>query len=439
MSTTTVQVLLILALIVLNGVFSMSELAVVSAKKGRLRQRADDGHRGARAALALAEDPNRFLATVQVGISLVGIFAGAYGGAQLARPLAEALARYPAVAPYSAGIAIALVVLAITYLSLVIGELVPKRIALNNPERIAAAVARPMNWVSLAATPLVWVLSMSTDGLFRLLRLRKKDDASETEEEIGFLLHEGTEAGVIHSEEQRMVERVFRFGDQDVGGVMTPRRDVVFLDLDAPAETNREKLLASPHVRLVACRGGLDHVEGIVDLRDLLGRAVAGEPVDPAAAVRPVRFVPEHSPALRVLGLFRESGEKVAVVIDEYGGMAGLVALDDVLEALVGALPGAGDPDGGGVVRREDGSFLVDGRLSVEDFEEALDVRLPTGDDRGDYRTAAGWVVSQFGHIPETGEVVEAGRLRVEVVDMDGPRVDALLVTVLDRKDKGDR
>ena len=432
MSATTAKVLLILALIVLNGVFSMSELAVVSAKKGRLRQRADEGNRGARAALALAENPNRFLATVQVGISLVGIFAGAYGGAQLAAPLAEALARYPAVAPYSDGLAIGLVVLAITYLSLVIGELVPKRIALNNPERIAAAVARPMNGVSLVATPLVWVLSQSTDGLFRLLGLREKDDASETEEEIGFLLHEGTEAGVIHTEEQRIVERVFRFGDQDVGGVMTPRRAVVYLDLDAPAETNREKLLAAPHVRLVACRGGLDHVVGVVDVRDLLGRVLAGEPVDPAAAVRPVRFVPEHSPALRVLELFRESGEKVAVVIDEYGGMAGLVALDDVLEALVGALPGAGDMPSGGVVRREDGSFLVDGRVLVEDLEEAVGARLVAGDERGDYRTAAGWVVSQLGHIPETGERVEAGRLRVEVVDMDGPRVDALLVTVLD-------
>ncbi len=432
MSSTTAKVLLILALIVLNGVFAMSELAVVSSKKARLRRRAEEGSRGARAALALAEHPNRFLATVQVGITLVGIFAGAYGGAQLADPLAEALRRVAVLASVADGHAIARVVASITYLSLVNGELVPKQIALNNPERIAAAVARPMTAVAVAATPLVWLLSKSTDGLFRLLRLRAKDDTAETEEEIGFLLHEGTEAGVIHSEEQRIVERVFRFGDQDVGGVMTPRRSVVFLDLDAPPEATREKLLAAPHVRLVACRGGLDHVLGIVDVRDLLGRAVAGEPLDPAAAVRPVRFVPEHSPALRVLELFRESGEKVAVVIDEYGGMAGLVALDDVLEALVGTLPGAGDMPGGGVVRREDGSFLVDGRVLIEDFEEAAEVRLPADDDRSDYRTMAGWVVSLFGHIPETGERVDSGRIRVEVVDMDGPRVDALLVTVRD-------
>ena len=430
MSSTTANVLLILALIVLNGVFSMSELAVVSSRKARLRKRAEEGSRGARAALALAENPNRFLATVQVGITLVGIFAGAYGGAQLAAPLADALRRVAVLASVADGLAIAAVVATITYLSLVVGELVPKQIALNNPERIAAAVARPMQVVSVVATPLVWLLSKSTDGLFRLLRLRANDGASATEEEIGFLLHEGTEAGVIHSEEQRIVERVFRFGDQDVGGVMTPRREVFFLDLDAPAEATREKLLTAPHVRLVACRGGLDHVVGVVDVRTLLGRALAGDPLDPAAAVTPVRFVPEHSPAIRALELFRETGDKVAVVIDEYGGVAGLVALDDVLEALVGTLPGAGDLPSGGVVRREDGSFLVDGRVTIEDAEAAIGARLPPVDDRGDYRTVAGWVVARLGRIPETGECVDAGTVRVEVVDMDGPRVDALLVTV---------
>ena len=433
MSSTAFQALLILALIVLNGVFSMSELAVVSSKKARLRQRAEDGDRGARAAAALAEDPNRFLATVQVGISLVGIFAGAYGGNRLAAPLAAALAEAPVVGPYAEGLALALVVLAITYLSLVVGELVPKRIALNNPERIAAAIARPMGVVSLVATPLVWLLSKSTEGLFKLLRLRKNDGASAAEEEIGFLLHEGTEAGVIHSEEQRIVERVFRFGDQDVGGVMTPRRDVVALDLDDAPEKLRDALLAAAHVRLVACRGGLDHVEGIVDVRDVLGRVLAGEPFDPAAAVRPVRFVPEHAPALRVLETFRETGDKVAVVIDEYGGTAGLVALDDILEALVGALPGAGDRPGGGVVCRADGAFEVHGGVLVETLEEAVGVRLASGDDRGDYRTVAGWVVSRLGRIPEPGDVLDEAALRVEVAEMDGPRVDRLLVTVRGR------
>ncbi|HEX9952302.1 MAG TPA: hemolysin family protein [Rubricoccaceae bacterium] len=433
MSSTAFQALLIFALIVLNGVFSMSELAVVSSKKARLRQRADEGDRGARAAAELAEDPNTFLATVQVGISLVGIFAGAYGGNRLAAPLADALAGAPVVGPYAEGLALALVVLAITYLSLVVGELVPKRIALNNPERIAAAIARPMGVVSLVATPLVWVLSKSTEGLFRLLRLREKDDAAATEEEIGFLLHEGTEAGVIDTEEQRIVERVFRFGDQTVGGVMTPRRDVVALDFEDSPDELRAAVLASSHVRLVACRGGLDHIEGIVDVRDVLGRVLDGAPFDPAAAAQPVRFVPEHAPALRVLQTFRETGDKVAVVIDEYGGTAGLVALDDILEALVGALPGAGDRPGHGIVCRDDGAFEVHGGVLVEDLQETAGVRLAAGDDRGDYRTVAGWVVSRLGRIPEPGDVLDDDALRVEVVEMDGPRVDRLLVTLRER------
>ena len=427
MSSTTAKVLLLLALIVLNGVFSMSELAVVSAKKARLGKRAEEGSAGARAALELAERPNRFLATVQVGISLVGIFAGAYGGAQLAAPLAAALDGVPALRPYSGALSVGLVVAAITYLSLVIGELVPKRIALNNPEQIAAVVARPMHAVSVAATPVVWLLSKSTDLLFRLLRLHPADRTAATEEEIGFLLHEGAEAGVIHTEEQRIVERVFRFGDRDAGGVMTPRHDVAVVDLADSADEIRAQIAAAPHSRLVACRDGLDHVEGIVDVRGLLGPALAGAPLDAEAAVRPVQFVPEHAPALRVLELFRETGDKVAVVLDEYGAVVGLVSLDDVLEALVGALPGAGDAPQ--IERRADGSFLVGSGVTVEEFEEQAGLTL--ADDGGDYRTVAGWLVSRTGRIPKVGTRVAAGGIGVEVVEMDGPRIEALAVTRL--------
>ena len=426
MDSTTAKALLIVALIVLNGVFSMSELAVVSSRKGRLQKRADDGDLGARAALALAERPNRFLATVQVGITLVGIFAGAYGGAQLAEPLAAALARVPVLASVAEGLAIALVVTAITYLSLVIGELVPKRIALNNPERIAIAVARPMTAVSVVATPLVWLLSRSTDALFRLLRIRPTDHGTAAEEEIGLLLHEGTEAGVIDTEERRIVERVFRFGDRDVGGVMTPRMEVLSLDLDDTPDALREQIAAASHTRLVVCRDGLDHVSGLVDVRDLMAQLLAGQPLDVAAAVRPARFVPEHAPALSVLNLFRETGDKIAVVIDEYGTTAGVVTLDDVLEALVGALPDVRDRPG--VVRRPDGSFAVEGAATVDEVEDATGVALPPAE--GSYRTVAGWLVARTGRIPETGDHVEAGVLHVEVTRMDGPRVVALTVTV---------
>ena len=422
--STTAKVLLLFALIVLNGVFSMSELAVVSAKKARLQRRADEGSPGAKAALELAERPNRFLATVQIGISLVGIFAGAFGGAQLAGPLAEALNGVPALRPYSDTLSVVLVVVAITYLSLVVGELVPKRIALNNPEQIAAVVARPMRGVAVAATPFVWLLSRSTDLLFRLLRLHPADRTAATEEEIGFLLHEGTEAGVIHTEEQRLVERVFRFGDRDAGGVMTPRRDVAHVDLDDPEAETRKGVAGAEHSRLVVCRDGLDHVEGIVHVRDVLRAALAGAPLDVAAHVRPVRFVPEHAPALRVLELFRETGDKVAVVVDEYGAMVGLVSLDDVLEALVGVL------DAPAVARRDDGAFLVGGSLAVDDLEEETGLALPA-DERHDFRTVAGWLVARVGRLPEVGTRVEAGGLSVEVVAMDGPRVATLAVAPL--------
>ncbi len=426
MDSTTAKALLILALIVLNGVFSMSELAVVSSRKGRLQKRADDGDLGARAALALAARPNRFLATVQVGITLVGIFAGAYGGAQLAAPLAAALARVALLAPIADGLAIALVVTAITYLSLVVGELVPKRIALNNPERIAIAVARPMTAVSVVATPLVWLLSRSTDLIFRLLRIQPSDRTAAAEEEIGLLLHEGTEAGVIDTEERRIVERVFRFGDRDVAGVMTPRTEIAFLDLDDAPDALRAAVAAAGHTRLVVCRGSLDHVEGLVDVRDLMAQLLAGGPLDVAAAVRPARFVPEHAPALSVLDLFRATGDKVAVVTDEYGVTAGIVALDDVLEALIGALPDVREVPG--VVRRDDGTFAVAGTATVDEVEEATGVALPPAG--GTYRTAAGWLVARLGRVPEPGDVVEAGALHVEVTRMDGPRVEVLSVAV---------
>ncbi len=426
MSSTTAKALLIFALIVVNGVFSMSELAIVSARKARLQKRADDGDPGARAALDLAARPNRFLATVQVGITLVGIFAGAYGGAQLAEPLAAVIARIGPIAPVAHGLAIFLVVLVITYLSLVIGELVPKRIALNNPEGIAIAVARPMQMVSKVATPLVWILSRSTDLLLRLLRVRPMDRTTAAEEEIGLLLHEGTEAGVIDTEERRIVERVFRFGDRDIAGVMTPRTEIASLDLDDGPEALRAAVAAAGHVRLVVCRDGLDHVVGVVDVRDLLGQLLAGAELNIEAALRPVRFVPEHAPALSVLDLFRESGDKVAVVTDEYGTTAGLVALDDVLEALVGALPDARESPG--VVRLADGSFTVSGAATIDEVEDATGVALPVA--VGAYRTAAGWLVARLGRVPSVGDTVEAGALHVEVVRMAGPRVEALHVSV---------
>jgi putative hemolysin len=287
-----------------------------------------------------------------------------------------------------------------------------------------------MGVLATVAYPLVWILTRSTDAVFRLLRLRDSGEPRVTEEEISHLLHEGAEAGVIQRAEHALVERVFRFADRDVGLVMTPRVEIEFLDLEAPAHVNREKLIAARRVRLVVCRGGLDRAEGVIDVRDLLAEALAGKPLDLEGAMRPVHFVPEHVPAMRVLEHLRRTGQRLAVVLDEYGGTAGVVTADDLLEALVGPIA---DTDGSSsadmIVDREDGSVLVDGQVTADELKERLRLDELAGEEDGDFRTAAGWVVTRLGRIPDVGDYFEAHGLRVEVVDMDGPRVDRLLIT----------
>jgi putative hemolysin len=424
------EIVLVLLLLVVNGVFAMSEIAVVSSRKARLQQRAEAGDPGARRALELAENPNRFLSTVQVGITMVGVLAGAFGGATIAAPFAEYLRGYAAVAPYAEAVALGLVVLAITYLSLIVGELVPKRIGLNHPERIAAAVAGPMNVLSRVSSPLVTLLTVSTELVLRLLRIRRAVEPPVTEAEIAMLMEQGTQAGVFEEAEQDIVERVFWLGDQRVASLMTPRRKVVWLDADAPPEANREIMSRHRFSRFLVCEETLDRVVGMVEVKDLWARSLAGEPVHDLRAVlhRPL-FVPESTRALRVLELFRESGTHLALVVDEYGGIEGLVTLNDVLEEIVGELASAGAPTDPGVVRRDDGSWLVDGAVQMEEFREALGLPERREEDREEFRTVAGFVLTHLGRVPSAGDRFDAGGLQVEVVDMDGHRVDKVLVT----------
>ena len=430
------EIVLIVLLLVLNGVFAMSEIAVVSARKARLQKRAEDGSIGARRALELAENPNRFLATVQVGITLVGILAGAFGGATIADTLALSIARAPALAPYAEAIALGVVVLAITYLSLVIGELVPKRIGLNAPERIAAAVAGPMRVLSTVASPLVTLLTWSTEGVVRLLRIRKSEEPPVTEAEIAVLLEQGTQAGVFEAEEQDLVERVFWLADQRVTSVMTPRTQVVWLDADDPPEAQRETMLAHPHFVFPLCDGSLDRVLGTVDVRDLWAAAARGEPPEPRAVMRDPLYVPQSVRALALLDSFRESGVEVALVVDEYGGTAGLVTLHDLVEEIVGHIHLPGGPAEPGVVRRDDGSLLVDGALLMDDLRDALDLPNRRADERYEYRTVGGYVYTRLGRVPRTGDHFEADGFRVEVVDMDGNRVDKVLIAELPRREE---
>lgn len=420
------EVLIIVLLIVANGIFAMSEIAVVSARKARLRSRAEEGDAGARIALDLAENPNRLLSTVQVGITLIGIFAGAYGGATLAAPLGDYLERIPSLARFGDELALALVVAAITYLSLIVGELVPKRIALLHPERIASAVARPMHFISVAATPLVQLLSLSTDGVLRILGVRSTKEPPITEEELTTLIEQGTEAGIFEEEEQELVSRVFWLGDQRAGSLMTPRHRLVWLDVDDSPEEIRATLREHRFSRYPVCEGSVDRVIGMVDVRDLVARTAAGEPVDLRAVMRQPLFVPESIRALRLLDLFRESGVHFAIVVDEFGGTDGVVTLNNLLEAMAGDLVATGEDR---FVRRADGSWLIDAAVTMDEFWEELELPERRTEERRDYNTLGGFVVARLGRIPVAGDAFVAFGLRFEVVDMDGRRVDKVLVS----------
>jgi putative hemolysin len=415
----------IVLLVLANGLFALSEIAVVSARKSRLQDRADRGDAGARRALRLAENPGRFLATVQVGITLIGVMAGAFGGATLSQELSRALARTPLLAPYAEPLAFGAVVLGITYLSLILGELVPKQIGLSNPERVAAAVALPMNVLSRVASPLVWVLTASTDAIVRFLPIRRSDEAPVTEAEISVLLDQGTRAGVFHETEQELVESVFWLGDRRADELMTPRRQMVWLDLADSAEETRERMLTTNHARYPVCEGSPDAVRGMVEVKDLWAAALRNEPLQLDAHIKQPLMVPESTRALRLLELFRETGVHLALVVDEYGGVAGMMTQGDLLEELSGSM----GPDNPEMVQREDGSWLVDASMSVDDFREEMGMVERRDEERAEYRTVGGLVVTKLGRFPAVGEHVEVEGLRIEVVDMDGYRVDKVLVT----------
>ncbi|MBX6363870.1 MAG: HlyC/CorC family transporter [Gemmatimonadetes bacterium] len=424
------EALLIVLLILANGILAMSEIAVVSARKARLRSRAEAGDARARRALELAEQPTRFLSTVQIGITLVGVLLGAYGGASIAAHLARALARAPALAGYSGQIALALVVGALTFLSLVLGELVPKSIGLAHPERIAAWVGGPVTRLSAAAAPLVKLLSVTTDGVLRLLRVRRFAEPPVTEAEVAAMLEAGAEAGIFEAQEQELVERVFWLADQRAATLMTPRHAVVWLDVSDPPDMQRAEILRQRAPEFLVCDGDVDHLLGTVRVLDLLPALVEGAPLDLRAVLRKPLFVPETVRALRLLDLFRRSGAGIAVIGDEYGGVEGIVRLEELLEELAGAV---GPEAGPGMVRRADGSWLVDGALDVDEFREGLGLHERRTTERPGYHTVAGFVVARLGRIPSAGDVLEADGLRIEVVDMDGRRVDKLLVSRLPR------
>lgn len=422
-----VAIAIILILMVINGVFALSEMAVVSSRKVRLEYLARQPNAGARAALDLIADPGRFLSTVQIGITLVGIVAGAFGGAALAKPVGALLDRLPWIAPHGSQAGIVLIVVIITYLSLIVGELVPKRIALANPERVAAAIARPMTTLSVVAAPAVWLLRVSSDVLLRLIGLSGARRASITEDEVKALIAEGTRAGTFVPEERAMIEGVLRLTDRTVRVIMTQRSDIAWIDKSASRERLVNLVENSPHTEFLVCEGSIDKAVGLVGARDLLYAALTDEPLDIGRLVRPSLFVAERTPVLTLIDLFRRQGVRIAVVVDEYGGTEGLVTATDVLEGIAGALPDRDESEGPASVRRPDGSWLVDGLLPIDEFEDVCGVSGLR--QAGDFATVAGFVIHELGHLPKVGDRVERGNLLLEVVDMDGRRIDKLLVT----------
>ena len=424
-----IEVSLILLLLLANGVFAMSEMAVVSARKARLQQRARSGSARAAAALELAESPSHFLSTVQIGITLVGIMAGAFGGATIAEHLAGYFNSIPALAQYSDGLALAVVVLIITYLSLIVGELVPKRIALHNPERIASAIAIPMRLLSKLASPAGHILSASTDAVLRLLRIKASDEPPITEDEIKVLIEQGIAAGVFEEAEREMIESVFHLGDRTAGGLMTPRTQVVWLDVDDSIEEIKQKIALNTRSRYPVIQGSPDNVIGMVRAKDLLAASLAGSPLDLKPLLRTPLFVPESMPAMKAIDVFKKHRLHSALVVDEHGGVEGIVTVNDILEALVGEMPSIYNPSEQAIAKRSDGSWLVDGGLPVDEFKDAFQIgRLPR-EEQAHYRTMNGFIVSYLGHIPAVAERFEWGGFRFEVMDMDRNRVDKVLVT----------
>ena len=422
------EAIIILVLILLNGLFSMSEIAVVYSRKVRLQQMALNGNASAQKALDLANAPDRFLSTVQIGITLVGIGAGAFGGVTIAGKLSASLEALPVIGVHHQVVSLALVVLVITYLTIVLGELVPKRLAMTHPETIAAAVAPLMRLLALIALPAVRLLSLSSNLVFKVLGIPKSTDPPVTEEEIKILIEQGTKAGIFDETEKDIVKSVFRLADREVRILMTPRRDMVWLDLDEGGEANHRKIVESPFSRFPVAQGSLDNVLGIVRAKDALAYCLSERGLDLKAVLKPALFVPENLPALHLLENFKKSRPHLALVVDEYGGIQGLVTLNDILEAIVGDMPTPGRLQEHGAQQREDGSWLLDGLMPVDEFKELFQLKKLPEEETGIYQTLGGFMMAQLGRVPEPADHFEWQGMRFEVMDMDGKRVDKVLV-----------
>jgi putative hemolysin len=419
-------------LIILSGVFVMSEMAIVSSRKARLQQWSEAGRMDAGRALALANKPANFLSTAQLGITVISVLSGAMGEATLSEQVAASLSQIAWLQPYADRVAFWIPVTGIAMFSLILGELVPKRLALLNPEAIASAMARPMEVISAIAFPLVWLMSFVTDRVLWILGVRAPVHPPITEEEINVLMEQGAEAGVFEKHEQALVSRIFRLDDQSIRSVMTPRSDIVYFNLNDSFETNRQKLLHSGHSRFLICKGGLGEVVGVLRAKSVLDAFLEGKPFDFASDTDKPLYVPETLTMIELLEVFKKHRQHLALVIDEYGELQGLVTMNNVMGILVGDVATVEDESQPEIVQREDGSWLVDGNISIERFREVmkLDYRL-TGEGIQAYRTLGGFAMMRLGHVPQVEDQFVSDNLRFEIVDMDRNRVDKLIVSII--------
>lgn len=426
------EILTLVALILLNGMFAMSEMALVTARRARLQKLIDEGDSAAAAAVKLGEDPTRFMSTIQIGITSIGVLNGIVGESALAGPVARRLVDWTSMTPERAAwVSTALVVALITYASIVVGELVPKRLGQVNPERVARIVAKPITWLAIATTPFVKLLTSSTQALLRLLGVRARIGSDLTEEDLHAVLAEGTSAGVIESNEHAMVRNVFRLDDRQIGSLMVPRGDIVTLDVEDDWSTNFSRIEDSDHARFPVVRGGFSQLLGIVTARQLLSLVAKGTQPDLEAIAHPPVFVPETLTGLELLESFRASSVQMAFVIDEYGEVQGMITLQDLVEAITGEFHPR-DPESSWAVQRDDGSWLLDGHIPIPELKDTLQLATVPEEDRGRYHTLSGMMMLLTGRLPEVADSTEWKGWRLEIIDMDGRTIDKVLATRID-------
>ncbi len=422
------EAVFILVLILFNGVNAMAEIAVVSSRKNRLKKLADEGDPRAKVALELAENPTRFLSTVQVGITLIGILAGALGGARLAARLVPTLQEFSLLAPYAEGIAMVLVVAVITFLSLTLGELVPKRIGMTHPERIAMALARPMNRMSKLTGPAVTLLSWTTEAALKVFGVKRREEAPVTEEDVRMMMLQGLHAGVFHRTEKELIEGVFRLDELLVDDIMTPRTRIEWLNIDEPNEVNWRKIVSSGHTYFPAFQGNRDKVKGIVSIKSLWANLALTDSCEIRDLLTEPLIVPTSMTSTALLETFKKSGIHIALAANEFGGIDGLVTLNDVVEAVVGALPSREQPQKPKVRQRDDNSWICDALLGTNDLKKLMGTGDLPGEKDGDFQTLSGFLLHRLGRIPDEGDTLQAGDFTFEIIDMDGHRIDKVMI-----------